>query len=127
MRIGAIGIFLGCATAGAACGNTSATSSCEMSAGTPLPEAFHVDTCREWTGDDPVAARQDYCASLETVDAGIMLQTIFSNGSCPRANILGGCRNTVAGVTYTDWYYAGIASSFTVTCPYAGSTLVPPP
>ena len=129
MRVAVVGMLVGCVIAGIACSGTGGTSSCEFSIGPPLPESFYVDNCREWTGaSDQVAARREECAAFETVDAGIPIQTRFSNEPCPRANIVGGCRSTVAGVTYIDWYYSTTyVYDVMKLCPYAGSTFVPPP
>ena len=127
-------LALGCAIALAACGSGGGTSSCAFGiTNMPGDQSFSTaGVCREWTGaSDQVAPRQEDCASAATTtDGGLTLQTMFSNGPCPRTNIVGGCRNTSDGVTYTDWYYpleASNTSEVMALCASGGKTFVPPP
>ena len=132
MRGARLAVVLACGLA--ACGGGSSASSCaidlmDMTRDQP-PNT--TDVCREWTGaSDQVTARQADCTYLaRPTDAGVTLQTMFSSDPCPRANIVGGCRNTVYGVTYTDWYYRAEApdtSQVMAACAQGGTTYVPAP
>ncbi|HEY6475485.1 MAG TPA: hypothetical protein VI456_02825 [Polyangia bacterium] len=134
MRSAGCGVLLACAMALAACGGGSGgTSSCAFGfTNLPGDQPFNTAAvCREWTGaSDQVASRQEDCASLATTDGGITLQTMFSNGPCPRTDIVGGCRGTYYGVTSTDWYYPSQAATTTDVmniCALAGTTFVSHP
>jgi hypothetical protein len=134
MRGAGVLVSLGCAIALAACNGGGGTSSCAFGiTNMPGDQPFSTSgVCREWTGaSDQVASRQEDCASLATTtDGGLTLQTMFSSGPCPRTNIVGGCRNTNAGLTYTDWYYpleASDVSEVMALCASGGKTFVPPP
>ena len=118
----------------AGCGSSgTAASSCEITLSeSPGDQPFTDDVCREWTGAaDQVAARQQDCASFAgATDAGPAFQTMFSNGPCPRANIVGGCRNSLDGVPYIDWYSPPGAYNDVQAmdlCAAVGGTHVPPP
>jgi hypothetical protein len=135
MRSTGYGALLACAISLAACGGGSGGASSCAFGFTNLPgdQPFNsAAVCREWTGaSDQVAARQADCAYLAApTDGGITLQTMFSNGPCPRTNIVGGCRSTYYGVTSTDWYYPPEVATTTDVmniCASAGTTFVSPP
>jgi hypothetical protein len=134
MRSAGGGVLLGCAVVLAACsGSSGGASSCAFGlTNMPGDQPFSTaGVCREWTGaSDQVAARQEDCAALAATDGGITLQTMFSNGPCPRTNIVGGCRSVYYGVTSTDWYYPPQAATTTDVmniCAAAGTTFVPAP
>jgi hypothetical protein len=128
-----VGVLLACSLAACSSGGGGASSCAIDFTDMPGDQPFAAtEVCREWTGaSDQVAARQGDCASLaEATDGGLTLQTMFSSGSCPRANIVGGCRNTSYGVTYTDWYYLGEASDayqVMAACAQGETTFVPAP
>jgi hypothetical protein len=134
MRSTGYGVLLACAIAEIACSGAGGTSSCEINIQTEPPQElpFETDICLEWTGaSDRVTARQQDCASsAQTTDGGVILRSMFVNGPCPRANIGGGCRNTLDGITSITWYYsveAYLAGGVMNICAGEGTTYVPPP
>jgi hypothetical protein len=134
VKIAGLGVSLACAIAAVSCGGRGAgASSClytfTSGAGDqPPPDAT---SCREWTGaSDQVAARQQDCDSAAgPTDGGVTVHAMFSQGPCPVANLVGGCRDTVGGITYTDWYYGPNLPAIEVAavCTYEGATFVPAP
>ncbi len=96
--------------------------------GTSLTLTF----CTEASGltPDQVNAQKTTCSSTITLDGGLTQTSSFSQGLCPRANVLGGCRNTSGGYTVTIWYY--MSSALTVDqlqaiCAGVGGTYEPAP
>lgn len=135
MRVAGIGLLLGYAIGAVSCGGggNGGTSSCLFSFTSGAgDEAVAVASCREWKGaSDQVAARQQDCDSAAgPIDGGVTVSSMFSQAPCPVANIVGGCRATVGGITFTDWYYG--RSQVTVTevmaaCAQEAATFVPAP
>jgi hypothetical protein len=137
MRVAGLPLLLACAISAVSCGGGSGnggTSSCLYSfnsgAGDGPPAA--AASCREWRGaSDQVAARQQDCASAAgPTDAGLTVSSTFSQGPCPVANVVGGCRATVGGITFTDWYYGAdqpTADEVMAACAQEAATFVPAP
>jgi hypothetical protein len=135
MRVAGLGLLLACAISAVSCGRGGAggTSSClyTFASGPGDQPPADATSCREWKGaSDQVAARQQDCDSAAgPADGGITVHSMFSEGPCPVANIVGGCRDTVGGITYTDWYYGPNLPAVEVAaaCAEEGASFVPAP
>jgi hypothetical protein len=137
MRVAGLGLLLAYASWAVSCGGGSGnggTSSClySFTSGAAGEAPAAAASCREWKGaSDQVAARQQDCASAAgPTDGGLTVSSMFSLGPCPVANIVGGCRDTVGGITYTDWYYGPdqpTVAEVMAACAEEAETFVPAP
>ena len=87
MRGVRLGALFACAVAACGGGGGGASSCAIAFTDMTRDQPFTgTDVCREWTGaSDQVAARQEDCTYLAApTDGGVMLQTMFSSGPCPR-------------------------------------------
>jgi hypothetical protein len=126
IMIAALWTPIGCGGGGAA-----GEGSCTLSEGVS-DTGVALQICEEATGLS--AAQLDQLRQTCTPsgggpsDAGVDVRAQFSNGPCPRAGALGGCRVVQGTITETIWYYAGVgaASDIQTLCAAAGAAYVAP-
>lgn len=122
----------------AACGSSSPSGStgafvngsCTLSESYQLPsgESSVYRFCIEYQNlsAQQIQQLQQTCTS-DVADSGIALTATFSRTACSRQGVVAGCRIEIAGVTETEWYYAGETATLTaedlqLSCQQGGST-----
>lgn len=88
-------------------------------------------TCAEYTGltVDQVAAFKVSCKGGPLGDLGISTMGTWSDGTCSRTNVVGGCRIGSGSFKQTVWYYSGPGITEATAmqgCSAAGGTYVAP-
>ena len=136
VQIVAIVFAAGCGASGAVTGDggivpghASCTQTQMVTSG---GQTLSMKVCQEWMGMtvQELEVYRQGCGEATAVDAGFLQQRVFAQSPCSRQDALGGCRQTVAGVTQTAWYYAD-DSGFTLAsvqslCTQLGGTFVEP-
>jgi len=130
-------LVIGLAAVSSDCGGNSGgggTASCTISQPPLADGGASIKQCEEVSGSAQwlQTLHQGCLADGNSfADAGVALRTDFESVACPRAGVVGGCRETGTGVTETVWYYDDGSGVVTVadvqtTCASLGTTFVSP-